>query len=236
MKYKKEEGGVARIHFETLPSTNDYAKQKRREGKPLIVTAKRQSQGRGTKGRSFVSKDGGVYLSALRFYQDFPAKEGFKIMANAAAAVCETLRFYGLNPVIKWANDVFVGDKKICGILIENTFSGAFIQSSIVGIGLNVNGGFEGELAEIATSMQAQAGKSFSVEEVREKLIEELMKERAPQEYLAYVGYMGKEATLILGDEPVRGRLLFVDEEGGLHVEIAGEEKRLTSAEVSLRL
>lgn len=236
MKYKNEENGIARIRFETLPSTNDYVKQKRTEEKPLIVTAKRQSQGRGTKGRSFVSNEGGVYLSALRFYQEFPAKRGFEIMANAAVAVCETLRFYGLNPVIKWANDVFVGDKKICGILIENTFSGAFVQSSIVGIGLNVNGGFDGELAEIATSMQEQSGKTFSVEEVTEKLIEELLKERDVEEYLAYVGYMGKEATLIFGEESVRGKLLFVDEEGGLHVEIAGEERRLTSAEVSLRL
>ena len=236
MKFKQEDNGITRVHFEEVPSTNDYAKQKRGEGRPLIVTAERQSKGRGTKGRSFVSNQGGVYLSLLRFYQDFPAKEGFKIMANAATAVCETLRFYGLNPVIKWANDVFVGNQKICGILIENTFAGGFVQSSVVGVGLNVNGAFDGELAEIATSMQAQTGKAFSVEEVRERLITELLKDRDVKEYLAYVGYMGREATLIFGEERVRGKLLFVDEKGGLHVEIAGEEKRLVSAEVSLRL
>ena len=236
MKYKYEDNGIQRVHFEELPSTNDYAKEKRAEKKPLIITAKRQSKGRGTKGRSFVSKDGGVYLSALRFYEDFPAKHGFQIMANAAVAVCETLRRYGLSPVIKWANDVFVDDKKICGILIENTFAGEYVQSSVVGIGLNVNGGFEGELKEIATSMQERAGKRFSVEQVRETPIEELVKERNMQEYLAYIGYMGREVLLLLNNGEARGKLLSVDEEGGLLVQIDGETKRLTSAEVSIRL
>ncbi len=231
-----KKSGIKRIRFEELPSTNDYAKAKRAEGQPLIVTALRQTQGRGTKGRSFVSERGGVYLSSLRFYENFPAKDGFKIMANAAVAVCETLRFYGLTPVIKWANDVFVGDKKICGILIENVFSGAWVQSSVVGVGLNVNGGFSGELAEIATTMQAQTGKTFSVEEVTEKLIDELQKERDMKEYLAYVGYMGREATLLLNGEKVTATLLSVDEEGGLTVDIRGEKRRLTTAEVSVRL
>lgn len=236
MKFKYEENGIGRVRFAEIPSTNDYAKQKRTEKQPLIITAVRQSKGRGTKGRSFVSNEGGVYLSLLRFYDNFPAKESFKIMANTAVSVCETLRYFGLSPVIKWANDVFVNDKKICGILIENTFSGAFVQSSVVGVGLNVNGFFEGELKEIATSMQAQMGKTFSVEEVTEKLIEELLKEREIQEYLSYIGYMGREVTLILGEERVQGKLLSVDEEGGLLAEIDGRIRRLVSAEVSIRL
>lgn len=236
MRFKYEDNGIQRIRFEELPSTNDYAKEKRGEKQPLIVTALRQSKGRGTKGRSFVSNEGGVYLSLLRFYDNFPAKEGFKIMANAAVAVCETLRHFGLSPVIKWANDVFVDDKKICGILIENTFSGAFVQSSVVGIGLNVNGSFEGELKEIATSMQERTGKTFSVEEVTERLIAELLKERKMQDYLDYIGYLGREVLLILGERTTRGKLISVDEEGGLLVEIDGEQKRLTSAEVSIRI
>ncbi len=236
MKYKYEDNGIQRVHFEDLPSTNDYAKEKRGENTPLIITAKKQSRGRGTKGRSFVSNEGGVYLSALRFYENFPAKQGFQIMANTAVAVCETLRRFGLSPVIKWANDVFVDDKKICGILIENTFAGEFVHSSVVGVGLNVNGSFEGELQEIATSMQERTGKIFSVEEVTETLIQELLKERTMQEYLSYIGYLGREVLLILGEGEVRGKLLSVDEEGGLLVEIDGEQRRLTSAEVSIRL
>lgn len=224
------------IKFDEIPSTNDYVKSIRDGGEDVIVTAKRQTGGRGTKGRSFSSEEGGVYLSTLRFYKDFWAKDAFKIMSGAAVAVCETLRFFGLTPVIKWSNDIYVNGKKICGILIENTLSGKNIFSSIVGVGLNVNTLFCGELSDIATSMLLESGKSFSVEEVTKKLIEELFKERTMEEYRAYLGFMGERVTLILGDERVPATLLFVDDEGRLTAEINGERRVFSSAEVSVRI
>lgn len=223
-------------HFEEMESTNLYIKEKREEGVDRIVTARRQTGGRGTKGRSFSSEEGGVYLSKLTFYEGFPASQAFSIMASAAVAVCKTLVFYGFAPVIKWANDVYVNDKKICGILIENVFSGSNISSSIVGIGLNVYNVLPEELHSIATTMEQASGKRFSVEEVTQKLIEELRKERKIEEYISFIGYMGASAELILGDERVHGILLKVDETGGLWAEIQGEKRRLTSAEVSVRI
>ena len=225
-----------REHFEEISSTNDYAKDKRAEGKNRIITAKRQTGGRGTKGRSFVSSEGGVYLTKLRFYEDLPAAEAFTIMAQAAVAVCRTLEFYGVKPVIKWVNDIYVNDKKICGILIENVFSGSKVRSSVVGIGLNVINELPQELADIATTMQQVTGKAHSVEEVTERLISELCRGVDMQEYLSRVGYMGAQATLIFENESVRGKLLFVDEKGALWVEIDGEKRRLTAAEVSVRI
>ena len=177
-----------------------------------------------------------MYVSELRFYENFLAKDAFKIMARAAVAVCETLKAYGLQPVIKWVNDIYVNDKKICGILIENVFSGARVASSVVGIGLNVHNALPEELVGIATTMQAETGRGFSVDEVRKRLLAELEKPREMEEYLAYIGYMGREATLIIGDEHVPATLLFVDNEGGLHVRIGREEKRFAAAEVSLKL
>ena len=224
------------IKFDEIPSTNDYVKSIRDGGEDVIVTAKRQTGGRGTKGRSVSSEEGGVYLSTLRFYKDFLAKDAFKIMSGAAVAVCETLRFFGLTPVIKWSNDIYVNGKKICGILIENTLSGKNISSSIVGVGLNVNTLFCGELSDIATSMLLERGKSFSVEEVTKKLTEELFKERTMEEYRAYLGFMGERVTLILGDERVPATLLFVDDEGRLTAEINGERRVFSSAEVSVRI
>lgn len=223
-------------HSEEMESTNLYIKEKRAEGVNRIVTARRQTGGRGTKGRSFSSEEGGVYLSKLTFYDNFPASQAFSIMASAAVAVCKTLVFYGFAPVIKWANDVYVNDKKICGILIENVFSGSNISSSIVGVGLNVYNVLPEELHSIATTMEQASGKRFSVEEVTQKLIEELKKERKIDEYISFIGYMGASAELILGDERVHGTLLRVDETGGLWVEIQGEKRRLTSAEVSVRI
>ena len=60
------------LEFESLPSTNDYAKAHAEEG-DMIVTAKRQTAGRGSKNRSFDSGMGGVYLTKMTFYPDFPS-------------------------------------------------------------------------------------------------------------------------------------------------------------------
>ncbi len=231
-----EKNERVRVHFKRISSTQEYAKEKRAKGRGLIVTAEMQTDGKGTKGRSFSSEKGGVYLSKLSFYENFSSRDAFQIMAQAAVAVCETLRYFGLTPVIKWPNDIFVNGKKICGIRIENTFSGAEISSSVVGIGLNVNNALPKELCDIATTMQQQAGKAFDVEEVTKRLIESLDVPADRQKYLSYIGYMGCKASLLLGDKRVEGTLLSVDEQGGLTVEIDGIRKRLTAAEVSVRV
>ena len=223
-------------YFEELDSTNEYVKSKRLEGVDRIAVAKRQTGGRGTKGRLFSSEVGGVYLSKLCFPNNLLAKDAFSIMAGAAVAVCKTLSRFGLNPVIKWANDVYVHDKKICGILIENVFSGQFVRSSVVGIGLNVCNVLPDELSSIATTMYQETGRNFSVEEIRDTLIAELNAPHSMAEYLSYLGYMGRTVRLIFSDRSVHGTLISVDEEGGLTVEIDGQRQRLTSAEVSLVL
>ncbi len=225
-----------RIHFTSIPSTQAYAKERRRDGKDLVVTADAQTGGQGTKGRSFSSSEGGVYLSKLTFYQNFPAKEAFKIMAGAAVAACETLRAFGIDACVKWPNDIFVNDRKICGILIENVFSGSYISSSVVGIGLNVYNDLPDELTDIATTMYRETGKRFSVSEAREELLGQLSKPFDMEKYRSYLGYMGKEVNLLLGDERIPATLLYVDEEGGLWVKIKEETRRLTAAEVSIRI
>ncbi len=223
------------ISLKETESTNLYAKELLDKKENCVITAKRQSGGRGTKGRSFHSAEGGVYLSKLTFYERFPAKEAFKIMAGAAVAVCETLAYFGLSPYVKWANDVFVNGKKICGILIENRFSGENISSSIVGVGLNVNNALPEELLSIATTMEKEGGKNFSVEEVKEKLVEEMERCFSIEDYRKYLGFIGEEVDLLVGEERVPATLLSVTDEGALETEVAGEKRIFTSAEVSIR-
>jgi BirA family biotin operon repressor/biotin-[acetyl-CoA-carboxylase] ligase len=227
---------IKREFFEKIGSTNEYAKSQRCRRENLLVIAEKQTGGKGTKGRSFSSNAGGVYLSKLTFYEDFKACDAFKIMTNAAVAVCKTLQAFGFDPKIKWVNDIYVNDKKICGILIENVFSGDKISSSVVGIGLNVYNELPQELSAIATTMQKESGKLFSVEDVRETLVKELANAYGIDEYRAYLGYMGSGASVIFGEKICPCTLLSVDEKGNLHVEIDGEERTFAAAEVSLRL
>ena len=225
-----------REDFEEIASTNDYAKSRLSLGQNLWITAKKQTGGRGTKGRSFSSGEGGVYLTKLTFYGEENQKTAFEILVSTAVAVCKTLQFYGLKPVIKWSNDIFVNDKKICGILIENTFSGQNIRASIVGVGLNINNALPEELKEIATTMKAETGKEYPVEEIRERLIENMRRDYPVEDYLSLIGYLGREITLILGEERIPATLLSVDKEGGLWVKIDEKERRFVSAEVSIRI
>ena len=154
-------------YFTEIDSTNEYAKTKRAARQNRIAVAESQSGGKGTKGRSFSSGKGGVYLSMLTFYKEFPAKNAFQIMASTAVAVAKTLEAFGLKPVIKWANDIFVDGKKICGILIENTFSGAYVDNAVIGVGLNVSNELPAELNDIAITMEQALKKRVDVNTVR---------------------------------------------------------------------
>ena len=224
------------IRFCEMNSTNDYAKSLRNRGENVFIVAERQSGGRGTKGRSFSSERGGLYFSKLTFYQNFPATETFKIMQGAAAAVCQTLKENGIQPVIKWPNDVYVNGKKICGILIENALSGKNVSSSVVGIGLNVNNALPAELRDIATSMREVLGKETPIGDIEKRLFSLLEEETAYEKYRTYLGFMGQKATLIVENGEMDVILRDVDGRGNLVVLTEEGERTFSAAEVTLRV
>ena len=223
------------IELEEVDSTNEFLK---RGGftEDVIVTAKRQTAGRGTKGRSFISEDGGLYISTLRFYDNFPACDAFRIMVNCSVAVCRTLEKFGVPAVIKWSNDVLVGGKKICGTLIENTFSNGYITRSIVGSGINVNNEIPPEIKDIAVSMREFAGKTFDLGKVRSALVENMQKSYSVDEYRSYIDWFGREVVLRTGDGEKKVTALGVTDDGRLLVGWRGNMIEISSAEVSLRL
>lgn len=223
------------IELSETDSTNEYCKRLDTDCDTL-VTADRQSAGKGTKGRSFVSSEGGVYISAMRFYEDFSAADAFKIMINSCAAVCETVEKFGLNPVIRWSNDVLVNGKKICGTLIENTVRGGRIIKSIVGIGINVNNALPSELKDVATTMQAELGKSISVSSVKKTLISKLEKTYDIDVYKRYINWLGQNVVLKTAEGETVAEALDIETDGRLICNIGGTKKKISSAEVSLRL
>ena len=105
-----------------------------------------------------------------------------------------------------------------------------------MGIGVNVYNALEEELAEIATTMLQETGKRFSVEKVGETLIEKLFEKDIYKRYFSYVGWLGQEVSLLVGENVVRAKLISVDEQGNLHAETDGEVRRYAAAEISLRI
>lgn len=225
---------TATKYFKELDSTNEYCKRND-TGEDLIVVADRQTAGKGTKGRGFSSEKGGLYVSVMRHYENFPAENAFKIMINAAVAVCKTLQSFGAEPAVKWANDVLVNGKKICGTLIENRLNGAYIMRSIVGMGINVSNRLPVELIDIATSLFEVLGRNIPRRTVQTRLLQNLEKDYGIEEYKGYINWFGKEITLKYPDCERLAVALDVDESGNLICRTERGTEKINCAEVSLR-
>lgn len=216
-------------------STNEYIRKYLGGGEDVIVCAERQTGGKGTKGRSFASEKGGVYLSALTFYRNFPASDAFRIMAHAAVSVCRTAEAFGVDAEIKWPNDVLARGRKLCGILIENELSGNYIRASVVGIGVNAENDLS-SLCGIAISLSEAARKRVPMEDAREELIRNLGQKSSFSDYLARVRFLGSEVTVAEGNQTYRAKALRILSDGRLEIDDGARVCALSSAEISLKL
>lgn len=127
------------VHIDETDSTNHWLKA-HGEG-TMVVVADFQTAGKGCGSNSWESERGqNLTFSMLIHPEALEAKAQFRITEVVSVALCNTLERYIYKEVdIKWPNDIYVGDQKICGILIENRLQGSVIKDSIIGIGLNVN-------------------------------------------------------------------------------------------------
>lgn len=107
----------------------------------MLLTTDFQSAGRGQIGRSWsVAPGRNLTMSVILYPVRLPLDRQFLLNEMAALAVLDVLEQYKIKDVkVKWPNDVYVGDEKIAGILIQNQIQGRQLQSTVVGIGLNVN-------------------------------------------------------------------------------------------------
>lgn len=223
------------IELAEVDSTNEYCKREDK-GEDMIVTAARQAAGKGTKGRSFLSPEGGLYVSILRHFENFPSSEVFRIMVNTCVAVCRAVESVGCKPVIRWANDVLIHGKKVSGTLIENSFSGNKIVRSIVGVGVNVNNKLPAELDGIATSLSESRGKPVDFGAFRDCFTEFLQKNYTVEEYKSYMPWLGSQVLLNTAQGVCTVRAEDVADDGRLIVADGSQKRWISAAEVSLRL
>ena len=187
-------------HLAKVDSTNEYIKKYLKKRKDALVRADEQTAGKGTKGRSFISQKGGLYLSKLTFHEGLMAKDAWSIMVDSAMAVVKTLLAFNVQPQIKWPNDIWVNGKKICGILIQNGFCGDRVDYSLVGIGVNVNNEIADEIKDIAISLKQALGKEISVESFFLSLMLNFVSGSSIEEYKKFSAVLGKKITVTKGD------------------------------------
>lgn len=233
------------LRFDSIESTNTEALNQARRGadEGLCVVARHQTAGRGRHGRSWISgNDAGLFFSLIlrpkienRFLP--------LVTLMAAVAVFDALAgLYRLQPDIKWANDVHVNDKKICGILAEmcETKRGLAI---VLGIGINLkSSNFPPDLTESATSIEAETGENPNAEQLLENLTEQLANyyrmfeaetgaEKIRGEWARRSSYFaGKSIKVALENETLYGITDGLAENGALRVRLAGGAVKIVQA------
>lgn len=127
------------FRFDELESSNTEASVKQYRAGDVIV-ARSQTRGRGQRGNYWHSLAGeNLTFSVVAEPVFIPAAQQFLLSEVVSLSVADTLGSFGVEASIKWPNDIYVGDRKIAGILIENDICGTSLSRSIVGIGLNIN-------------------------------------------------------------------------------------------------
>lgn len=162
------------IILDEVESTNNYAKQliadKAEEG--TVVLAHYQENGKGQQGNFWESEANKNLLFSLILYPNWlGAGKQFLISKVVSLALVEVLKIKIEDVSIKWPNDIYVGSKKIAGILIENTIKGTNLESSVIGIGLNVNQELFVSSAPNPISLKQLTGNYFQIQSVLNEFI-----------------------------------------------------------------
>ena len=162
-----------------LASTNDYLAELCKQGKAeefYTVIAEDQTDGKGQRGNSWESEPGkNLTFSIVLYPTAIEANKQFHLSMLASIAIIDTLTDYTDGFSIKWPNDIYWHDKKICGILIENELEGQYLSQSIIGIGLNINQTEFLSSAPNPVSLYQIIGKEIDKDEVFSKIIHALL-------------------------------------------------------------
>lgn len=236
--------------FENIDSTNNFAKELAKNGEPdgTAVISDMQTAGKGRMGRSFSSPPGkSIYMSViLRPNTDMEASQLITSCAAAAAASAID-KVCGTDVEIKWVNDLFLGGRKISGILTEASvsFEAGVLDYAVVGIGINVRtvkDVFDGELLNKATSIEDEIGRSFDRSEIiaavlteMGRYVEDIHSKNFLEEYKRRSFIVGKRIIVIKGDTEKEAKAVGISDDAGLEVEYSdGIREILNSGEARI--
>lgn len=252
-KYLGRRSDKVNLHvYKTISSTNTVLKEMAADGAPegTVLVSAEQTAGRGRMNRKFYSPTGsGLYMSIL-LRPKFSAKESLFITTAAAVAVAQVIEeVSGKATGIKWVNDVFIGEKKICGILTEASLDieGGGLEYAVCGIGINLSepkGGFPDEIKDTATSV---FGASQPPADVKNRIAagvinhfceycENLSQHTFFDEYVRRSVIIGRDIMVLGSGEPRKAHALSIDPNCNLRVAFEdGAQTSLSSGEVSIR-
>jgi len=164
------------IRLAETGSTNSYAIKLLSRSRPeegSVIITDHQTQGKGTDHNTWESEKGKNLTFSLILYPTFTADQQFILNKAISLGICDFLQnvIHRKDATIKWPNDIYIGDKKVCGILIQNSVMGNKLEYVVVGIGLNVNQMlFTGD-APNPVSLKMISGMEYKLNELLLKLL-----------------------------------------------------------------
>ncbi len=238
-----ENSAVRVIYYPTIDSTNTQAKRLINEGvqNDLLIISEEQTNGRGRQGKSFYSPAlTGIYMTLVT-HPMTALTNAVTATTAAAVAVCRAIEnLTDIEPKIKWVNDVYVNDKKVCGILTEavTDFETQTVTSVIIGIGMNIK--------TLDFPVDVENAASLGVEIKRHRLIAAITNQLyrvlngSIDDFISYYRshsmIIGKRINFIKNSRVTPATALEIDETGGLVVQLEnGEITTLRSGEISVR-
>ena len=233
--------------YSSIDSTNNEAKRMVADGfrGDALIVANEQTKGRGRLGRDFYSpKNTGVYMTFL-FSTDIKLSNAVSVTTATAVAVVRAIEsLTKVKPMIKWVNDVYIGNKKACGILTEavTDFETGFVQSIIIGIGINISTQeFPDELSYTATSLNINGlSRNKLIAAISNELLEirsDLSNKSYIKSYREHSLIIGKSIDFYRNNIKYNAVAVDIDGDGGLIVKLPnGRTEVLSSGEVTVRL
>jgi len=167
--------GKKMISLVTVSSTNDYLRNLMDEEElpdGTIVISAVQHRGKGYGQNVWISEKGQNLTFSILLYPTFLTSDNqFLISKAISLGIADYLRNYLDDVKIKWPNDIFIGNKKICGILIENDLIGKQMKASLIGVGLNINQRVFPRRLPNPVSLSMLTGKKYALKEELNKLL-----------------------------------------------------------------
>lgn len=200
-------------HLDEVVSTNDSLREYSPVADVSVLFASFQTRGRGQMGNAWFSNYGeNLLFSVLVSPTNLKASDAFVLSQAMALAIKETLATFLSDVHVKWPNDIYCGDSKICGTLIENSLMGKMVGRSVIGSGLNVNQQqFPEGLAAPATSIRLLIGRECSVQDLLHDIMGRFLVYYDDIQQGHYQGVRDKyHSSLYLRGQQCR----FMDEEG----------------------
>lgn len=215
------------IWLDSIDSTNSEALRRLQElSDGTVLAAREQTAGRGQRGNTWFSAPGeNLTFSIVLKNLPLNASQAVRLNYMTSVAVASYLESQDVEAAIKWPNDIYVGGKKICGMLIENVMGpGGEVKASVIGIGININQKDFPQLAN-ATSLSLCTGKAYEPEAELGKFLSlfEGLQVNAPELFASYSARLfrcGVPATYhdLLTDREYRGVIKGVEADGRLHI------------------